>query len=128
MAELKEDKLVQVANESLDVVHRFYRLKGEVSDNAVSKVKIAGAMFGAFVKYRQHQSNMSAVRVTAANTIFENPKEREAYLRLSDQQLKLKEYRESKLLEAGLSPELVEPKEFTTDEQGYIKAAQKQIH
>ena len=124
MPEIKEEKLVQVANESLDIIHHFYRIKGQPSDDDYTKAKLASSMFGTFVKYRQHQSNMSAVKMAVATQILENPEDRELYLRLSAPELQLGKIKESKLLEAGISPETIKPKTITTDEQGYIQKAE----
>ena len=114
MLELKDDKLVQVANDSLDIIRRFYRTKGEISDSEISKAKMASSMFGAFVKYKQHQSNMSAVKLGVANTILDGP-DREPYLRASARELGLSEYRETKLIGAGISPESIKPQVYQID-------------
>lgn len=121
MEELKEDKLTQVANDSLEVIRRFYKVKGPVDTNAYAKVRIASSMFGAFVKYRQHQSNLNAVKVAVASQVLDNNEDRELYLRLSAPELGLAKIKESKLLKAGIGPESIKPKVVHIDEQGYIE-------
>lgn len=99
MNELKENKLVQVANDSLDIIQALFRHKGDVPADVLTKARVASTMFGAFVKYRQHQSNLSAVKMAVATQVLENTKDRELYLRLSAPELGLGKIKDPKLLE-----------------------------
>lgn len=120
MPELNEDKLTRVANESLEVIRRFYRHKGEIDADTMAKARMASTTFGAFVKYKQHQSNLTAVKVAVATQIFNDPKERAEFFKTIPM-LGVNDYRETKLIEAGVDVEGLKPHTYNVNEQGYVE-------
>jgi hypothetical protein len=122
MPDLDEEKLTQVANESLDIIHKFYKVKGDIPDDALIRVKLATTMFGGYVKYKQHQSNMGAVKMAVATQILEDPEDRKLYLRMSAPELKLDELKKAKLIEAGVDPEKLKPVKEITAKDGYVES------
>ncbi len=126
MPDIKEELAVEVADASLEVIRRFFKLRGTITEKELIKARMASTTFGAIVKYKQHQSNMSAVKVAVATQILETPADRELYLRLSAPELQLNKIKESKLLAAGIKPEEIQPKDYTVDlSKGYVENAEK---
>ncbi len=121
MPELNEEKGTLVANDSLDVIRKYYKHKGEISEEDLFKVRTASAMVGAFMKYKQSESNMGAIKLAVATQILEDPEDRAIYLRVSAPELKLNMLKQTKLVKAGIKPEDIRDKTYQTSPEGYVE-------
>lgn len=87
--ELNEGKFVGLANNSIDLLNRYLNESGEVSQEQIMKVHVATTMVGAFVRFKQSQGNLVAVKVSLITRLTDSKEELAEYIRVSVPELQL---------------------------------------